>query len=77
MRPLEGYTACLLQGQHPHQSNLQEQYSSSIQIPLPLFTVPTVIASYSGTMLSKIKTVASLGQQRKVTENTDKKWDVS
>uniref|UniRef100_A0A8B9MMT5 Uncharacterized protein n=1 Tax=Accipiter nisus TaxID=211598 RepID=A0A8B9MMT5_9AVES len=75
--PLEGYTACLLQGQHPHQSNLQEQYSSSIQIPLPLFTVPTVIASYSGTMLSKIKTVASLGQQRKVTENTDKKWDVS
>uniref|UniRef100_A0A8C0ASY2 Chromosome 7 open reading frame 31 n=1 Tax=Buteo japonicus TaxID=224669 RepID=A0A8C0ASY2_9AVES len=73
VRPLEGYTACLL----PHESNLQEQYSSSIQIPLPLFTAPTVIASYSGTMLSKIKTVASLGQQRKVTENTDKKWDVS
>lgn len=35
-----------------------------------------MIASYSGTMLSKIKTVASLGQQHKVTENTDKKWDV-
>uniref|UniRef100_A0A663EK02 Sperm microtubule inner protein 4 n=1 Tax=Aquila chrysaetos chrysaetos TaxID=223781 RepID=A0A663EK02_AQUCH len=77
VRPLEGYAACLLQGQHPHESILQEQYSSSIQIPLPLFTVPTVIASYSGTMMSKIKTVASLGQQHKVTENTDQKWDVS
>ena len=39
--------------------------------------VPTVIAGYSGTMLSKIKTVASLGQHRKVTESTDQKWDVS
>ncbi|KAM9650044.1 LOW QUALITY PROTEIN: sperm-associated microtubule inner protein 4 [Morphnus guianensis] len=28
VRPLEGYTACLLQGQHPYESILQEQYSS-------------------------------------------------
>ncbi|KAM6104170.1 LOW QUALITY PROTEIN: sperm-associated microtubule inner protein 4 [Theristicus caerulescens] len=76
VRPLEGHTACLLQGQHSHESILQEQYSSSAQMPLPLFRVTTVIASYSGTMLSKIK-MASLGQQSKVTESTDQKWDVS
>lgn len=77
MRPLEGCTACLLQGQCPHESILQEQYSSSVQMPPPLFSVPTVVAGYSATMLSKIKPVASQGQQRKVTESPDEKQDVS
>ncbi|KAM9287934.1 LOW QUALITY PROTEIN: sperm-associated microtubule inner protein 4 [Cariama cristata] len=45
VRPLEGCTACLLQGQHPHESILQEQYSSSVQMPLPLFRVPIVIGT--------------------------------
>ena len=55
----------------------KNQYSSSVQMPLPLFRVPTVVASYRGTMLSKIKIVASLGQQHKVTESTGQKWDVN
>ncbi|KAM6422504.1 LOW QUALITY PROTEIN: sperm-associated microtubule inner protein 4 [Rhynochetos jubatus] len=64
-RPPEGRTACLYQGQHPHESILQEQYSSSVQMPPPLSRVPTVVASYSGTMLSRIKTTPSLGRQRR------------
>lgn len=77
MRPLEGRTARLLQGRRPHESILQEQQSSSVQMPPPSGRVPTVVAGYSDTMLSKIKIVSSLGQQRKVTESTDQKWDVS
>ncbi|KAM6374904.1 sperm-associated microtubule inner protein 4 [Alca torda] len=77
VRPLEGRTARLLQGQRPHESILQEQHSSSVEMPPPSGRVPTVEASYSDTMLSKINTAASLGQQQKVTESTDQKWDVS
>ncbi|KAM9302494.1 LOW QUALITY PROTEIN: sperm-associated microtubule inner protein 4 [Morus bassanus] len=77
VRPLERCTACLLQGQRPHESILQEQYPSSVQMPPPFFRDPTVVASYSGTILSKIKTVASTRQQCKATECTDQKWDVS
>ncbi|CAM9219130.1 unnamed protein product, partial [Bubo scandiacus] len=44
VRPLEGCTVCLLQGQCLHKSILQEQYSSSVQMPLPLFRVPTVLS---------------------------------
>ncbi|KAM6412903.1 sperm-associated microtubule inner protein 4 [Pluvialis apricaria] len=77
VRPLEGRTARLLQGRRPHESILQEQRSSGVQMRPPSGRVPTAVASYSDTMLSKIKTAASLGQQRKVTESTDQKWDVS
>lgn len=49
---------------------------NSVQMPLSSFRVSTVIASYSGTMLGKIKPVASLGQECKVTESTNQKWDV-
>ncbi|XP_074007000.1 sperm-associated microtubule inner protein 4 [Numenius arquata] len=63
VRPLEGRTACLLQGRRPRQSILQE-HSSSVQMPLPSGRVPTVVASYSDTMLSRINTAASLSQQQ-------------
>lgn len=46
-------------------------------MPSPVLSIPTVITSYEGTMLSEIKRAASLGQQCKVTESTDQKWDVS
>ncbi|XP_054049265.1 uncharacterized protein C7orf31 homolog [Rissa tridactyla] len=35
VRPLEGRTARLLQGRRPHESILQEQHSSSVQMPPP------------------------------------------
>ncbi|XP_025959509.2 sperm-associated microtubule inner protein 4 [Dromaius novaehollandiae] len=75
VRPLEGRTARLLQGRHPHESILQEQHSSNVQMPPPLYSVHTTAPSYSDTMLSKIKATAN--EQCKVTENTDQKWDVS
>uniref|UniRef100_A0A8B9PS64 Chromosome 7 open reading frame 31 n=1 Tax=Apteryx owenii TaxID=8824 RepID=A0A8B9PS64_APTOW len=75
VRPLEGRTAHLLQGRRPHESILQEQHSSEVQMPPPLYSVHTTVPSYSDTKLSKIKATAS--QQCKVTDNTDQKWDVS
>ncbi|KAM6281319.1 LOW QUALITY PROTEIN: sperm-associated microtubule inner protein 4 [Porphyrio hochstetteri] len=75
VRPLEGCTAGLLKGSLPHESILEEEDSSSVQMPSPLRRVLAAVASCSDTMLSKIKTVASTGQQHEVTESTDQNWD--
>ncbi|KFV82106.1 Uncharacterized protein C7orf31, partial [Struthio camelus australis] len=74
VRPLEGRTARLLQGRRPHESLPQEQHSSNVQMPPPLYSIRTTAPSSSDTALSKIKARAS--QQCKVTENTNQKGDV-
>lgn len=68
MRPPEGCTACLLQGEHPHESVLQEEYSfrylhlywSFLQLS-PATRVQCWV---------KKKRTASLGQQCKITAQT-------